>query len=51
LAFEAVVERDTNVLLGVLFLVSLAVIIANFLTDLLYRFIDPRIRVSGSANG
>lgn len=51
LAFEAVVERDTNVLLGVLFLVSLTVIIANLLTDLVYRLIDPRIRVSGSASG
>ena len=51
LAFEAVTERDTNVLLGVLFLVSLTVIVANLLTDMLYRFIDPRIRVNGSANG
>ncbi len=51
LAFEAVVERDTNVLLGVLFLVSTTVIVANLLTDLLYRFIDPRIRVSGPSNG
>lgn len=51
LAFEAVVERDTNVLLGVLFLVSLTVIIANLLTDLVYRLIDPRIRVSGSSSG
>ncbi len=51
LAFEAVVERDTNVLLGVLFLVSVAVIIANLLTDMVYRLIDPRIRVSGSTNG
>ena len=51
LAFEAVVERDTNVLLGVLFLVSLTVIIANLVTDLIYRLIDPRIRVSGPSNG
>ena len=51
LAFEAVTERDTNVLLGVLFLVSLTVIVANLLTDIVYRLIDPRIRVSGDANG
>lgn len=51
LAFEGVVERDTNVVLGVLFLVSATVIVANLLTDLLYRFIDPRIRVSGSPGG
>ncbi|MGI9597005.1 MAG: ABC transporter permease [Acidimicrobiales bacterium] len=51
LAFEAVVERDTNVLLGVLFLVSTTVIVANLLTDIVYRLIDPRIRVSGTPNG
>lgn len=51
LAFEAVNRRDTPVLLGVLLLVSVTVIIANLLTDLVYRLIDPRIRVSGSANG
>lgn len=51
LAFEAVVERDTNVLLGVLFLVSLTVIVANLVTDVIYRLIDPRIRVSGPADG
>lgn len=51
LAFEAVVERDANVLLGVLFLASLTVIVANLLTDMLYRLIDPRIRVSGPRNG
>lgn len=51
LAFEAVQRRDTPVLLGVLLLVSVAVIVANLLTDLLYRVIDPRIRVSGAQNG
>ena len=51
LAFEAVTRRDTPVLLGVLLLVSVAVIIANLLTDLVYRLIDPRIRVSGGTNG
>ncbi|MGB5760551.1 MAG: ABC transporter permease [Acidimicrobiales bacterium] len=51
LAFEAVSRRDTPVLLGVLLLVSVTVIIANLLTDLVYRLIDPRIRVSGGANG
>ena len=49
LAFEAVTRRDTPVLLGVLLLVSVSVIVANLLTDLLYRVIDPRIRVSGGS--
>jgi len=51
LAFEAVQRRDTPVLLGVLLLVSVSVILANLATDLVYRIIDPRIRVSGSTNG
>lgn len=51
LAFDSVVRRDTNVLLGVLLLVSVTVIIANLLTDLMYRVVDPRIRVSGSPDG
>lgn len=51
LAFEAVTRRDTPVLLGVLLLVSVSVIVANLLTDVVYRLIDPRIRVSGGANG
>ncbi len=51
LAFEAVGRRDTPVLLGVLLLVSVSVIVANLLTDLVYRLIDPRIRVSGGTNG
>ncbi len=51
LAFEAVSRRDTPVLLGVLLLVSVSVIIANLITDLVYRLIDPRIRVSGGVNG
>jgi len=50
LAFEAVTRRDTPVLLGVLLLVSVSVILANLATDLFYRIIDPRIRVSGARN-
>lgn len=51
LAFDSVVERDTNVLLGVLLLVSATVMVANLLTDVLYRIVDPRIRVSGRNDG
>ena len=44
LAFEAVLTRDTNVLLAILTMVSTSVIIANLVTDIVYRLIDPRIR-------
>jgi peptide/nickel transport system permease protein len=49
LAFESVTARDAPVLLGLLMLSSILVILANLATDLIYRLIDPRIRVGGSA--
>jgi len=51
LAFDSVNRRDTNVLLGILLMLSVTVIIANLLTDLLYRVADPRIRVGGEDRG
>ncbi len=47
LAFESLLRRDTPTLLGILFFSSLVVIVANLLTDLAYRLIDPRIRSGG----
>ncbi len=49
LAFESLLRRDTPTLLGILFFSSMVVIVANLLTDLAYRLIDPRIR-SGAAD-
>lgn len=48
LAFDAVLRRDAPVLLGVLMASAVLVIIANLLTDLTYRLIDPRIRIGGT---
>ena len=45
LAFDAVMQRDLNLLLGVLFCTSLLVIAANLVTDLLYATLDPRIQL------
>src|SRR5258706_319221 len=45
LAFEAVQQRDYNVLLGILFMSSLLVIAINLAVDLLYAVLDPRIEV------
>jgi peptide/nickel transport system permease protein len=47
LAFEALLQRDYNVLLGVFILTSALVIVVNLLTDLLYGVIDPRIELTG----
>ena len=44
LAFESILRRDHPLLLGILFFSALIVIIANFLTDLSYRLLDPRIK-------
>jgi peptide/nickel transport system permease protein len=46
LAFDSILGRDYPTLLGVLFFSSVLVIIANLLTDLSYRWIDPRLRTS-----
>jgi len=45
LAFEALLQRDYNVLLGVFFLTSVMVIGFNLITDLVYSIVDPRIEV------
>lgn len=44
LLLSSVQTRDYPVLLGIFLLVSLAVILANLFTDLVYGWLDPRIR-------
>jgi peptide/nickel transport system permease protein len=44
LVFESILRRDYPTLLGVLFFSALLVMLANILTDLAYRLVDPRIR-------
>jgi peptide/nickel transport system permease protein len=43
LAFESLLRRDYPTMLGILFFSSAIVIIANIITDLCYRLLDPRI--------
>ena len=45
LAFQSITARDAPMVLGILFFSSLVVIVANLVTDLVYSFIDPRIRL------
>ncbi|MFC3060484.1 ABC transporter permease [Paenirhodobacter populi] len=45
LMFEALTQRDYNVLLGVFFVSAAMVILFNLITDLVYGIVDPRIRV------
>jgi peptide/nickel transport system permease protein len=44
LAYQAIFARDYPVVLGTLLFVSIAMVIANLLTDISYAFVDPRIR-------
>lgn len=46
LAFESVLARDFNLLLGILLLSSLLVTVVNILVDLLYAAIDPRVSIT-----
>ena len=39
-------DRDIPVLLGLFLLIGFAVLIANLLTDITYRLLDPRIRIA-----
>jgi peptide/nickel transport system permease protein len=45
LAFEALFQRDLNLLLGILLCSSIVVVVANILIDLLYTVLDPRIEL------
>jgi len=45
LAYQAVIQRDLNTLMGIIFLSSLIVVLVNFLTDLLYARLDSRIEL------
>ena len=44
LLVTAMQSRDVPIVLGVFLLVSLAVVVANLLTDLVYAWLDPRVR-------
>lgn len=45
LAYDALFQRDFNLLMGILFMSSILVVIINLQVDLLYSWLDPRIEV------
>lgn len=51
LIYESVLARDYPVLQGAFLLLAVGVIAANFLSDLLYPFLDPRVRRPAQAAG
>lgn len=44
LLYNATLTRDYPILMGMFILISLTVLLANLVTDLLYSWLDPRIR-------
>lgn len=44
LTYKAVLQRDYPVLEGAFLIFAVAVIVANFASDLIYRALDPRVR-------
>jgi peptide/nickel transport system permease protein len=49
LMFDALLQRDYQLLLGVFLITSATVVVFNILTDIAYQFVDPRIRIEGGA--
>ena len=44
LYYNSMVNRDYNVVLGIIFLSSLMALLGRLFSDILYTFVDPRIR-------
>lgn len=49
LIYDALLQRDYPVLLGVFLVMSVIVIMLNLLTDAIYRVIDPRVSVRAAS--
>ncbi len=45
LAYNSVIKRDLNTLMGIIFLCSIIVIVVNIVTDMIYAWLDPRIEL------
>lgn len=44
LNYEAVLNRDYNLLMGIIMMLALLTLLANLIADLLYAAVDPRVR-------
>jgi peptide/nickel transport system permease protein len=45
--YSAVINNDYGLIEGCFLVIALAVLLANFMADLLYTFLDPRVRQGG----
>jgi peptide/nickel transport system permease protein len=48
LTYQAILQRDHALLMGLFLIVSVCVIVMNLVTDLIYTVVDPRIRYTPS---
>ncbi len=48
--WQAISQRDYPIMQGIFIVVTAAVVFANLIADLLYGWLDPRIRVAGGGN-
>jgi peptide/nickel transport system permease protein len=44
--YDAITARDYTVVQGFTLVIAVAFVLVNLLTDILYTFLDPRVRVS-----
>jgi peptide/nickel transport system permease protein len=51
LVYEAVLNRDYPVLQAAFLMITVMVVIANIIADLLYPLLDPRVRQAGVRGG
>lgn len=49
LVVNAVLKRDYPLIQGLVLVISLIYIVINFIIDLLYGVVDPRIRITGKS--
>ncbi|WP_022724100.1 ABC transporter permease [Rhodopseudomonas sp. B29] len=49
LTFDSVMQRDYPLMLGIFLVMSVIVILLNFLTDTIYRMVDPRVSLRAAS--
>ncbi|MDS1139925.1 ABC transporter permease [Pusillimonas sp. SM2304] len=51
LMLDALLQRDYQLLLGIFLVTSVMVVVFNLITDIIYRYVDPRIAAGAQAQG
>jgi peptide/nickel transport system permease protein len=46
LAFDAISNLDTPMIVGTVLFAAIFIVVVNFIVDLLYSVIDPRVRLN-----